>query len=76
MSERHRRATHAVPVFHEQGEWGWGQGVDLVALLSTNASAAYKVTWVLLRTCPLAQVLDRLIGTEKVAAEEAVEASS
>lgn len=47
MSERHRRAIHAVPVIHEQGECR-GQRVDLV--LSTNASAAYKVTRVLPRS--------------------------
>lgn len=75
MSKRHRRAIHAVPVIHEQGECG-GQRVDLVVLLSTGASAAYKVAQVLLRTYLLAQVSGRLMRTEKVARQGAVEASS
>jgi hypothetical protein len=75
MSERYRRAIHAVSVKCEQGEYG-GQRVDLVVLLSTGASAAYRVTQVLLRTCLLAQLPGRLIRTEKTAGQGAVEASN
>lgn len=69
MSKRHRRDIH------EQGE-SEGQRVDLVVLLSTDASAAYKVTQVLLRTCLLAQVSGRLVRTEVVTGQGATEASS
>lgn len=61
--------SHPCLNIHEQGESG-GQRVDLVVLLSTDASAAYKVTQVLLMTCLLAQVSVRLIRSEVVTGQE------
>lgn len=47
-----------------------------MVLLFPDASAAYKVTQALLRTCLLAQVSGSLIKMEVVAGQGAVEASS